>query len=226
MPADERSDIGVVAAVVLGHDVGEPGVVPLVGRLPRLPLTQRLASSSAISASRRRMKPSSIGMGFSHQSVPSLSKTAIRSVGRDQNRPRLRRHAATKSTIAAFADRRSSLRARSCESSPLRLGSGTVRTLAKPRAARDRRLAGRRGHVFLVCDRLAPVGGVSVLVHGDDRDVRHEPVLRRRRASGASPGSKNTRSPARIVSTGPPCLCARPMPLSTKIVWPFGWVCQ
>jgi hypothetical protein len=27
------------------------------------------------------MKPSSIGIGFSHQSVPSLSKTAIRSAG-------------------------------------------------------------------------------------------------------------------------------------------------
>ena len=38
-------------------------------------------SASAIPAILRRMKPSSIGIGFSHQSVPSLSNTATRSAG-------------------------------------------------------------------------------------------------------------------------------------------------
>ncbi len=41
-----------------------------------------------------------------------------------------------------------------------------------------------------------------------------------------SPGSKNTRSPGRITSTGPPSRWQRPMPSVTKIVWPCGWVCQ
>jgi hypothetical protein len=34
-----------------------------------------------MAASRCRMKPSSIGIGFSHHSVPSLSNTATRSSG-------------------------------------------------------------------------------------------------------------------------------------------------
>jgi hypothetical protein len=44
------------------------------------------------------MNPSSIGIGFSHQSVPSLSKTATRSGGGTESAT-----AATKSTIAVFA---------------------------------------------------------------------------------------------------------------------------
>ena len=42
----------------------------------------------------------------------------------------------------------------------------------------------------------------------------------------SSPGSKKTRSPGRITSTGPPRRCAWPTPSSTKIVWPFGCVCH
>ena len=42
----------------------------------------------------------------------------------------------------------------------------------------------------------------------------------------SSPGSKKTRSPGRIASTGPPRRWQRPMPSSTQIVWPFGCVCQ
>ena len=42
----------------------------------------------------------------------------------------------------------------------------------------------------------------------------------------SSPGSKNTRSPGRITSTGPPRRWARPTPSRTKIVWPFGCVCH
>src|SRR4029077_18504171 len=41
-----------------------------------------------------------------------------------------------------------------------------------------------------------------------------------------SPGSKNTRSPGRMTSIGPPRRCARPTPSSTKMVWPFGCVCH
>jgi hypothetical protein len=42
---------------------------------------RRLGSCSAITTIRRRMKSSWIGIGFSHQSVPSLSNTAIRCSG-------------------------------------------------------------------------------------------------------------------------------------------------
>src|SRR5437588_8331456 len=42
----------------------------------------------------------------------------------------------------------------------------------------------------------------------------------------SSPGSKNTRSPGRITSIGPPRRCARPTPSVTNMVWPFGCVCQ
>src|SRR3954470_7060896 len=41
-----------------------------------------------------------------------------------------------------------------------------------------------------------------------------------------SPGSKKTRSPGRMSSTGPPSRWQRPTPSVTKIVWPWGWVCQ
>ena len=47
------------------------------------------------------MKPSSIGIGFSHQSVPSLSKIAIRSAGGTKSGPPSVVTRATKSTIAA-----------------------------------------------------------------------------------------------------------------------------
>ena len=65
------------------------------------------------------------------------------------------------------------------------------------------RLSGTSGAVLLVGDVLAPDDGapsVVGLLHGD---VDHEAI------GGApcqwfSPGSKNTRSPGRIVSTGPP----------------------
>ena len=54
----------------------------------------------AIAPSRRRMKSSWIGIGFSHHSVPSLSNTAMRSsTGTGPSR----RTRATKSTIACFA---------------------------------------------------------------------------------------------------------------------------
>src|SRR6266404_784687 len=42
----------------------------------------------------------------------------------------------------------------------------------------------------------------------------------------SSPGSKNTRSPGRMTSTGPPRRCARPTPSVTKMVWPLGCVCH
>lgn len=41
-----------------------------------------------------------------------------------------------------------------------------------------------------------------------------------------SPGPKKTRSPGRIVSIGPPSCWQSPTPSVTKIVWPWGWVCQ
>ena len=41
----------------------------------------------------------------------------------------------------------------------------------------------------------------------------------------SSPGSKKTRSPGLIDSTGPPRRWHRPEPSSTQIVWPFGCVC-
>ena len=46
-----------------------------------LDLADGLERESAIAASRCRTNPSSTGIGFSHQSVPSLSKTATRSSG-------------------------------------------------------------------------------------------------------------------------------------------------
>src|SRR5438309_889080 len=42
----------------------------------------------------------------------------------------------------------------------------------------------------------------------------------------SSAGSKNTRSPGRITSIGPPRRWARPTPSVTKMVWPFGCVCH
>ena len=41
-----------------------------------------------------------------------------------------------------------------------------------------------------------------------------------------SPGSKNTRSPGRMTSTGPPSRWQNPTPSTTKIVCPCGCVCQ
>jgi hypothetical protein len=41
-----------------------------------------------------------------------------------------------------------------------------------------------------------------------------------------SPGSKKTRSPGRITSTGPPSRWHRPTPSVTQIVWPCGCVCH
>src|SRR5438445_13447228 len=42
----------------------------------------------------------------------------------------------------------------------------------------------------------------------------------------SSTGSKNTRSPGRMTSTGPPRRCATPTPSVTKMVWPLGCVCH
>src|SRR5258706_5978037 len=42
----------------------------------------------------------------------------------------------------------------------------------------------------------------------------------------SSPGSKKTRSPGRMTSMAPPRRWASPTPSTTKIVWPFGCVCQ
>ena len=42
----------------------------------------------------------------------------------------------------------------------------------------------------------------------------------------SSPGSKKTRSPGRITSSGPPRRWQRPSPSTTKIVCPFGCVCH
>src|SRR5262245_6930136 len=49
------------------------------------------------------MKPSSIGIGFSHQRQPSLSKTAMRSTGGTKLALPTSVTRATKSTIADFA---------------------------------------------------------------------------------------------------------------------------
>jgi hypothetical protein len=54
------------------------------------------------------MNPSSIGIGFSHQSVPSLSKTAMRSSAGTKSAPPLSVMRSTNSTIACFE-------ARSCQ---------------------------------------------------------------------------------------------------------------
>ena len=47
-----------------------------------------------------RMKPSSIGIGFSHHRVPSLSNTATRSSGATKSGPPSRVTASTKETMA------------------------------------------------------------------------------------------------------------------------------
>src|SRR4051794_17002102 len=52
---------------------------------------------------RRRMKSSWIGIGFSHHSVPSLSKTATRSSSGTARAPFAPQTFATNSTIARFA---------------------------------------------------------------------------------------------------------------------------
>src|SRR4051812_2237867 len=59
-------------------------------------------SASAIFASRRRMKSPWIGSGCSHQSVPSLSKTATRSGTGTGSDPSVPETFATNSTIARF----------------------------------------------------------------------------------------------------------------------------
>ena len=78
--AEERPHVRVVAGVVLGHRLSQPAVVALVRRLPRLrsrgapdrprPLAQPAQDEDRLEA-----------VGFSHHSVPSLSKTATRSGG-------------------------------------------------------------------------------------------------------------------------------------------------
>src|SRR4029078_6736773 len=61
--------------------------------------SRNVASASAISNRRRRMKSAWIGICFSHHSVPSLSKTATRSsTGTPSERVR-----STNSTTARFA---------------------------------------------------------------------------------------------------------------------------
>src|SRR4051794_27398003 len=64
--------------------------------------SRNFGRSAAIAASRRRMKSSWIGIGFSHHNVPSLSNTATRSsggTGWDPSSPHVR---ATKSTSACL----------------------------------------------------------------------------------------------------------------------------
>ena len=102
-------------------------------------------------------------------------------------------------------------------------GAGDQRDLAA--GSRRSGSCGLPAGVLLVGDVLAPgdgAAGLVVLLHGE---VGHEAV-------GAapcqwfSPGSKNTRSPGRISSIGPPSRWQRPMPSVTKMVWRCGWVCQ
>ena len=78
--AGQQPHVGVVAGVVLIHQRAEPAVVALGYGLPRL-LAASSGCAAAISARRRRMKSSWIGIGFSHHKVPSLSNTATRSSG-------------------------------------------------------------------------------------------------------------------------------------------------
>jgi hypothetical protein len=72
---------------------------------------------------------------------------------------------------------------------------------------------------------LTPCDGAAGLVDLLDGEVDHEAV-RAAPCQWFSPGSKNTRSPGRISSIGPPSRWQRPTPSVTKIVCPCGWVCQ
>jgi hypothetical protein len=76
------------------------------------------------------------------------------------------------------------------------------------------RLRRRCGVVLLVGDVLAPSGGVAFII--DSNIARW--VMKRFGAAPcqwSSSGSKNTRSPGRITSIGPPRRCVRPIPSVT-----------
>ena len=72
--------VGVVAVVVRGERIAEPGVILLPRRPPRLPLAQ-----GRVSLGHFRETPQDESQldrhGPSHHRVPSLSKTATRSAG-------------------------------------------------------------------------------------------------------------------------------------------------
>ena len=117
MPAAKRPHVRVVARVVLGHEGAEPGVVAFVRRPSTAGARAARVAPPTISARRRRMKSSWIGIGFSHHRVPSLSNTATRSstgTAADPPSPDAR---STKSMMACLvgpspigeADRRSSV---------------------------------------------------------------------------------------------------------------------
>ena len=77
---DEDLHVAVVPVIVLRDHPAEPGVVLFARRLPRLLVAQRRVGLRHRGEA-LRMKPSSIGIGFSHHSVPSLSNTATRAAG-------------------------------------------------------------------------------------------------------------------------------------------------
>ena len=68
--------------------------------------------------------------------------------------------------------------------------------------------------VLLVGDVVAPMRRDALFVNLEQREVRHE-AIRRRAVPVLSPGSKKTRSPGPISSTGPPRRCASPSPSVT-----------
>ena len=96
MPAGERPARSCRRPRSARPSACRTSVVALVRRLPGLALAQ-LGLRLAIATSRRRMKSSWIGIGFSHHRVPSLSNVAIRSSG-----------AARTVSPAPYTDRRSS----------------------------------------------------------------------------------------------------------------------
>ena len=98
--AAQRPHVGVVARVVLGHERAEPGVVALVGGLPRLALAQlrvRLrhldeAAKDEVELDRHRLLAPQRAVVVEHRD-PLLDRHGCRSVAAR----------ATKSTIACLA---------------------------------------------------------------------------------------------------------------------------
>jgi hypothetical protein len=83
----------------------------------------------------------------------------------------------------------------------------------------------RRGCVLVVGDVITPGRGVPFWSTSSIAMC----VMKRLGAAPcqcSSPGSKKTRSPGRMISSGPPRRSHRPTPSSTEVVFPFGCVCQ
>ena len=84
---------------------------------------------------------------------------------------------------------------------------------SRRRSARPERQPASAGATpyFVVAHVVAPRGGIAVVIDVEHRQVVHE-VLGAAPCQCSSPGSKNTRSPARMTSIGPPRRRLRPTP--------------